>query len=124
MESQNEEFKTYFSKLVKTVETQSLFTFGNIMIVDKQRIDDILCCIDIAFPALLKKFKQHGGKDRNVVVYKLYDSLIRNIKINPFFIKSLYAVNFDEVSRLSKDIVQSVDQEETYIAKSYPELLN
>ena len=124
MESQNEEFKSYFHKLVKTIETQASFTFGSIMIVDKQRIDDILCCIDIAFPSLLKKFKQHGGKDKNVIVYRLYDSLIKHIKINPLFIKSLYATHFDEVSKLSKEIVETVDNEEQYIRKSYPELLN
>lgn len=123
MESRNEELKMYFTKLVKTIETQANMRLGSIFIVDKQRIDDILCCIDVNFPTLLKKFKQHGGKDKNVRAFNLYNSLIKNIKINPLFIKSLYVVNYAEVVKLTKDIVQYVDEDEAYIQKTYPELL-
>ena len=83
----------YLKKLIKTIETQSSFSFGNKRFVNKTRIDDILCCIDVNFPNLLKIFRQEYGKDKSVRSFSLYEQLIANIKNKPPFGKDSYMVN-------------------------------
>ena len=122
MDFENNDLHMYITKLIKTIETQSSFSFGNKRILDKTRIDDILCCIDANFPDLLKKFKKHGQPDKNVKSYKLYDRIIANIKIKPLIGTSSYAVNYREVRELAEILEQAIAADVSYIAKAYPNL--
>ena len=44
------EIKKYLRKLVKIINEEASFTFFKVKIVEKKRIDDILCCVDATFP--------------------------------------------------------------------------
>lgn len=124
MEHINGDLAIYLNKLVKTIETQASFEFGNVRILDQTRIDDILCCIDINFPAILNKYLKAYGRDRNVKSFDVYKKLISNIKIKPPLTKNSYAVNYKEVVELVKLLQGSLVQDVTYVCKTYPELLN
>mgnify|MGYP003571322105 CR=1 FL=1 len=124
MEYINDELIVYLNKLIKTIETQSTLEFGNIKIIDQTRVDDILCCIDINFPEILKKYQKAYGKDRNVKSFDLYQKLINNIKIKPPLTKSKYAVNYSEAFELVKLLKYYFVQDVTYVCKTYPDLLN
>jgi len=123
MESISEDLKIYFIKLLKTIETQASFTLGNKRIVNKTRIDDILCCIDVNFPEILKKYNKVYGIDKNVKSFDLYKQLIANIKNKPLlFGKDSYAVNYKEVLAILQLLEQSLNADINYVLKTYPEL--
>lgn len=123
MESINNDLYMYLDKLVKTIETQSSISFSGIYVINQTRVDDVLCCIDINFPKVLRKFKKEQNEDKNVHSLHLYDILIKNIKIKLPFIKNNYFVNYSEVLKLVKLLKQSFPADVAYIQKSYPNLL-
>ena len=115
--------KMYFDKLIKTIETQASFKFGNKHIVDKQRIDDILCCIDANFPKILKLYKKHhGSTDKNIKSFKEYDRLIANIKIKPILGNNSYSINYKETVQIASNLGITLSSDVKYIEKSYPNL--
>ncbi len=122
MEAINDDLYMYLDKLVKTIATQSNFTFCGIYVISQNRVDDILCCIDINFPKVLKIFKKEHGFDRNIHSLQIFDKLIKNIKIKLPFIKTNYFVNYSEVVKLVNLLKQSFPEDVSYIKKSYPNL--
>ena len=121
--NENDNLKNLFNKLVKTIETQASFTFGNKRIVDKQRIDDILCNIDIEFPEILRRYRnKHGNTDKNIQSFKTYEKLIANIKIKPLFGKNSYSINYKEVVQLVATIGSNFAHDIKYLEEFYPEL--
>lgn len=122
MEAINDDLYMYLDKLVKTIGTQSNFTFCGVYVINQNRVDDILCCIDINFPKILKIFQKEHGYDRNVRSLQFFDKLIRNIKIKLPFIKTNYFVNYSEVVKLVKLLKQSFPEDVAYIKKSFPKL--
>ena len=125
MEQISDDLKRYLNKLVKTIETQASFKLGNTYILNKTRIDDIICCIDVNFPKALKLFKKHGEYDRHVQSFNLYDKLIVNIKTKmPLIGKVNYSINYSEVVSTVQDLMQSIPQDTAYIEKTYPYLFN
>ena len=124
MESINADLLKYLNKLVKTIETQASFSLGSKKTVNKTRIDDILCCIDVNFPKILKRFQQEYGKDQHVRSFNVYEQLIANIKIKPLFGKDSYMVNYDEVVKLIPVLKQSIEADINYIQRTYTNLNN
>jgi len=113
------ELEKYLKKLIKTIETQASFSFGNKKIVNKTRIDDILCCIDVNFPEILKRFLKEYGTDKNVRCFKIYEKLIANIKIKPLLGNDSYAVNYNEVSALIPQLKESIETDVNYVQRTY-----
>ena len=122
MEAINDDLYMYLDKLVKTLSTQSNFTFCGIYVINQTRIDDILCCIDINYPKILKTFKKEQEEDKNVHSIKLYENLIKNIRIKLPFVRANYFVNYGEVVNIVKLLKQSFPADVAYITKSYPGL--
>ncbi len=122
METINADLLKYLNKLVNTIETQASFSLGNKKMVNKTRIDDILCCIDVNFPSILKRFQQEYGRDGHVKSFTLYEQLIANIKIKPLFGKDSYMVNYDKVVNIIPMLKQSIENDIHYIERTYSNL--
>lgn len=122
MDSINEDLTMYLKKLIKTIETQASFSFGNIKILNQTRIDDILCCVDINFPKIIGICMKEYGNDRNLRGMGLYRELIANIKNKPPFAKTSYAVNYKEVLDIAEKLPQALADDIAYIKKTYPNL--
>lgn len=113
--------KEYFDKLLKTINSQAVFTLGNVKYVNKQKLDDILCCIDINFPKELMRFqKKYGNTNSNIKSFKIYQQIINNIKIKPLIGKANYAVRFEEVKILIDKIGRTFSSDMKYIQEHYP----
>lgn len=123
MDLVNNDLILYLNKLVKTIEEDASFEFGNIKIVNQRRIDDILCCIDINIPEVLQRYRKEHGNDRNISSFTLYKSLISNIKRRLPFAKSSYVVKYREVVELVRQLQRRFVTDASYIARTYPELL-
>ena len=118
----NDDLIMYLKKLIKTIETQASFNFGNIFIVNQNRVDDILCCIDVNFPKLLKVYSKEFGIHRNIKSFEIYDKLIASIKCKPPFTKTVYAVNFEKASALVDELQKSFVEDIAYIKKTHPNM--
>lgn len=123
MDTETANLKMYFDKLVKTIETQSSFKFGDMYLVDKQRIDDILCCIDANFPHILKAYhKKYGDIDKAIKSFNHYNSLIENIKIKPPLGNNSYLINYNKVIEIIAILGNSFASDIKYINENYSNL--
>ena len=114
--------KEYFDKLIKVINSQAVLSLGSTKFVDKQKIDDVLCCIDINFPKKLVEFnKKYGAVDSNIKSFKIYQEMINNIKIKPIIGKSNYAVRYNEVQVLIDRLGRSFNSDLKYIRDHYPD---
>lgn len=101
----------YFKKLAKIITNEATFTFMETKIVNKARIDDILCCIDGTFPEDYKAYtKKRGAKKLQSNVN--YVQLLKTIKNKFALSSSYYSVRYKQalaqidavLMYLSKDI--------------------
>ena len=114
--------KEYFDNLIKVINSQAVLSLGSTKFVDKQKIDDVLCCIDINFPKKLVEFnKKYGAVDSNIKSFKIYQEMINNIKIKPIIGKSNYAVRYNEVQVLIDRLGRSFNSDLKYIQDHYPD---
>ena len=113
----------YINKLINTVETQATFRIGNIRILEQNRIDDILCCIDVNFPEALKRFHEERGNDVRIRSFKAYKNLIAHIKVKPPFSKSSYLINYKNMMELVKILQGNIISDMKYISRVYPDLI-
>jgi len=73
-ESANE-IKAYANKLLKIIQRETTFSFMNLRLVNKNRVDDILCCIDASFPEeyrIYTKKVKTKGLTLNYIIIKFY----------------------------------------------------
>ena len=61
LEEETIELKRYLKKLQYVIEQETKFTLINARIVDKKKVDDILCCIESSFPETYKNFIKEKG---------------------------------------------------------------
>ena len=102
------EIKKYLRKLVKIINEEASFTFFKVKIVEKKRIDDILCCVDATFPDEYKAYvKKHGPKSLKTAgqYRQLLDSIRRKFWLNP----DSYAVLYSDAIGLISLITNSLD---------------
>ena len=86
------ELKKYLKKLRILIENDAIFTLFKVKIVDKKKVDDLLCCIESSFPAEYKVFVNRVGSDR-VKSHAFYNKLLGAIKNKFMFSTDVYAVN-------------------------------
>lgn len=105
------DFKKYLRKLQYIIERESSFTLLRTKIVDKRKIDDILCCIEASFPDDYKKFI----KTRNLKSYNHYLRLLSTIR-NPFWLStSFYSVRYTKATPLITCLINSIDSDFRFV---------
>lgn len=89
----------YLKKLMFTIENQASFSFGKTKIVNKKRLDDILCCVEGAIPQEYKKYTQTYGTMG--LKSSLYLSKIHAAIKNKFLLSTdVYSVKYKELEPL------------------------
>ena len=106
--------KGYFKKLVKIINEEASFTFSKTKVINKQRIDDILCCIEGSFPAEYKQYAQRG-MGKKLKSYDYYNQLMYAIKNKFFFSTSSYSVRYSEALGLINNITASIDRDINFV---------
>ena len=108
LEEETIELKRYLKKLQYVIEQETKFTLINARIVDKKKVDDILCCIESSFPETYKNFIKEKGP------YKLKSSkshilLNEAIKNKFLFSTNVYSVMYADAIQAIKVISNSID---------------
>lgn len=93
------ELKQHLKKLQSIISNGSGFKLFGVKILDKNKIDDTLCCIEVTIPKEYKKYLIQGVKAsvKNIKLESvpLYHSIKNNIQRKYIFSSLKYAVKYD-----------------------------
>ena len=100
----------YLNKLKRIITNESSFSFGDLRIVNKSRIDDTLCCIQSSYPVEYTEFiKRNGTKSLQTSMF--YQQL-HAIVTNKFILSSNhYLVNYTQFIRALNSLMQTMTRE-------------
>ncbi len=105
--------KDYFKKLQRAINEDADFTFFNIKLAKKNRIDDLLCCVLALLPdsykkALKKRAVNVADQLTSVSAYNRLEKLIKK----PFLLNSeIYVVQYNEALSLIRAITSNIERD-------------
>ena len=102
------ELQKYLRKLSKVINECVCFTWMNKKIVDKHRVDDVLCCIEGSLPDSYQNYVKKNHK-KQLSSYTTYMQLLQAIKNKPLFSTSHYSVNFNEANILINRLIKEFE---------------
>ena len=98
LEEQIRDFNLYLNKLKRVVSTEKSFSFGNVKIVSKAKIDDVICCIQSSYPSDYKDYVKRNGV-KSLQTYLYYQQVL-NIATKKFILSSgHYQVDFLQLEK-------------------------
>ena len=108
------EFKKYLKKLLQVIENEASFFLLSSRIIDKKRIDDVMCCIEASWPEDYKKYiaKFDTKKIKSPLYYK---QLILAVKNRFFFSTSCYSVNYRLALQAIHSLSTSIESDMRFI---------
>ena len=108
------DIRKYLKKLQYTIDNEAVFTLLNVKIVDKKRIDDILCCLEASWP---DEYKAYISRDdvETLKSYTGYTQLLLAIKNKFLFSTDVYAVQYKNVHNIITVILNSIESDINYI---------
>lgn len=111
------ELKKHLRKLSNVIINNSSFTFFKIKVVDKNRIDDILCCIEASFPDEYKKLlrQKKGGEFKSIA---LYHSLRASIQRKYIFSSESYCVRYKDAQSIIAGLIVILEQDIRFLYKN------
>lgn len=114
-----ENIKNYLKKLLRIIEYDTKFSFGNCRFVDKTKIDDIICCIDASFPANYKKWLKYATpRERKKITSDIAYTKLKNIAQNKiFFNNNYYSTNIIQVRECVNTISANIEHDFSYVYK-------
>ncbi len=104
------EIKNYLKKLSNVITKQSGIMLMKTKVLNKNLVDDILCCIEANFPEEYRNvFNTTKGRKLKSVVYynKLLYAIRNKFPLNP----SCYAVSYKEALQYIDIILISIDSD-------------
>ncbi len=104
------ELRKYLKKLSNVIENNASFTFFKVKVVDKNRIDDILCCIEATFPDEYKKLlkQKQTGKYKSI---SLYHSLRASIQRKFIFSSEAYLIRYKDAQSFIAEFSVILEQD-------------
>jgi len=99
--------KKYLKKMMYIVNNNASFALPNVRIVSKNKIDDIMCCVEAAFPPEYRQYIQKFGTVG--LKSNTYMARINTTIKNKFFLSSnVYAVKHRELESLISGFVSAL----------------
>lgn len=108
------DFKKYLKKLLSIIENEASLMLINIRIIDKKRVDDVMCCIESSWPEDYKKYAEKYGT-MQVRSSKIYEKLILAIRNRFFLSTSCYSVRYKEALQAITILLKTIDSDMNYI---------
>lgn len=104
------ELSKYIKKLTFYVSREATFNIGNIKILDKSRVDDLLCCIESSLPDAFKKHIRHVRNDRPKSQI-CYMQLISSVRKKFFLSSGHYIVKESEIISVTKAFLANIESD-------------
>lgn len=109
MEEKIENIKKYIKKLNTIILNNTTFSLFSKRFVNKQRIDDIICCIEANWPQELKNTNVSYNTELSSL--KIYKNFLTCITKKTFISNLLYNINYNEFLKQSSILLQSIDSD-------------
>ena len=104
------EIKKYLKKITTTITSESVFSFGDTRILKKNRVDDLLCCIEAVIPQEYKNLTQSANKKKFQSVQN-WNDLNAALK-NKFILSSdHYIIKYSEVISRIQDFQKTYERD-------------
>ena len=107
------ELKKYFKKLEQALEDEVVFKFGNKRFVKKNRIDDILCCIEAKYPTEIKKLYRKIPNE--IKGYNAFVKLNKTIRKSSFLNNTLYVIKYNETLNSVQFVSEMINSDFKYL---------
>lgn len=111
------ELKKHLKKLSNIITNNASFTFFKLKIVDKNRIDDVLCCIEASFPDEYKKLLRQK-KSSGLKSIALYHSLKASIQRRFIFSSESYSVKYKDALSIIAGFTVILEQDIRFLYKN------
>ena len=102
------ELKKYINKLVFYASREAVFNFGDLKILDKTRVDDLLCCIESNIPESYKAYVKSTlkNKPKSHICYMQFITIVRK----EFFLSSKhYIVRLNDMISVTRAFVLELE---------------
>lgn len=101
------QLKKYFKKLLLLIGEDTVFNLMGVRFVKKNRIDDIICCIEATFPEKYKAYIK--SKKKKLKTDENYTALLKVIK-NKFLLSSFYyKIYYAEANKCISNILSTIE---------------
>ncbi len=108
------ELKKYLKKLKYIIENDADFTLIKTKIINKKKLDDVLCCIEVSFPEDYRAFVEKNGKRR--LKSSSYHAQIHEAIKNKFlFSTNVYSVRIKDVMMAIDGLFKTIDTDIRFI---------
>ena len=111
------EVKKYILKLKKIIQNEATFVFFTNKLVNKKKIDDILCCIEGALPSDYAEYiKKYGvnSLQSNIFLQKVHQAIK-----NKFMMSSdSYLVDYKKTEKMLFLFITNLREDLLHIAKA------
>ena len=102
--------KRYLKKLLRLIEHDAVFSLFKCTLVNKNKVDDIICCVEGSFPNEYKDYVKKMGP-KGLRTYGLWIQILKDIK-NPFCLSSsLYSVQKASAIQGLSSMIAKIDSD-------------
>ena len=111
------DFKKYLRKILSLIDKEAIFSWFDIRFLDKNRIDDLLCCLEASWPEDYKNYISKYSTSRVQSTKNL--RRLKGIVTNKFFMNnSVYLIRYSEAQLAISQLLQSIDSDMKNICRS------
>ncbi len=111
------DFKKYLKKILTLIDSEAIFTWFDTRFLDKNRIDDLLCCLEASWPEDYKNYISKYSTSRVKSTKNLRH--LKDVITNKFFMNnSVYLIRYSEAQLAISQLLQSIDSDMKNIYRS------
>ena len=104
------DIKKYLQKLNILISNNSSFIIGKYRFINKNRVDDIICCMEASWPKEIKGLAQYK-KEKNIESFKIYKNFLNIITNKTFISSNHYLINYNLFNNRYNILIKSLNKD-------------
>ena len=104
------DIKKYLQKLNILISNNSSFIIGKYRFINKNRVDDIICCMEVSWPKEIKGLAQYK-KEKNIESFKIYKNFLNIITNKTFISSNHYLINYNLFNNRYNILIKSLNKD-------------
>ena len=104
------DIKKYLKKLNILISNNSSFIIGKYRFINKNRVDDIICCMEVSWPKEIKGLAQYK-KEKNIESFKIYKNFLNIITNKTFISSNHYLINYSLFKNRYNILIKSLNKD-------------
>ena len=110
LDEQLHDLTVYLNKLRRVIIEQASFTFGKTKIVNKARVDDVVCCIQASYPQDFQEYVKRNGV-KSLQTYLCFQQLLSVATNKAILMPGSYAVDYPYFEKLLSTFIKTAQGE-------------